>query len=220
MKTLTRIETGKDARGNKYQTKTYQDFVEMVPASGVTSWTLTQEDGVFTLVETITEEVPDPGGGGGGAGYPEIWSLDVSTVSEPIETNLYFKNGMSAQEMAWWTRWKSGQEPAAGTPDGFPASSGNAVVQALYARFNRGEVEYLTPRIVLKLQKVYTVPPALTGVGFATDNVQGNPFNFASSVNFLFTGATSVREGGLYRVTMEWLTSRPGKWDTLLYGGT
>lgn len=220
MKTLTRIETGKDARGNKYQTSTYQDFAEMTPTSGVASWTLTQEDGVYTLIETITEEVPDPGGGGGNV-FPDIWSLDVSTVSEPIETNLYFKAGLSAQEMGWWTQWKAGKDPGSSTypNDGFPKSSSNQVVQQLLLRFNRGEIEYLTPRIVLKHQKVYSVPPTLTGVGFATNDVSGNPFTFSNEVNFLMTGATSVQEGSLYRVTREWLTSRPGKWDTLLYGG-
>lgn len=219
MKTLTRIETGKDARGNKYQTKTYQDFAEIVPTAGVTSWTLTQEDGVYTLTETITEEVPDPGGGGGGAGFPEIWSLDVSTISEPIETNPYFKNGMSLSEMSWWARWKAGMDAATGTPDGFPASSSNAVVQDLYQRFNRGETDYLTPRVIVKFQKVYSVPPLLNGVGSATADISGSPFNFPNNVNFLMTGATAVREGGTYRVTMEWLTSKPGKWDTLIYGG-
>lgn len=215
MKTLTKTETGKDARGNKYLTNVYQDFAEILPAADVTSFALTQEDGVWTLTETFTEQVPDPGGGGGGQGFPDIWSLDVSTVSEPIETNTYFRDGMSASEMANWNKWKQGREDATD-----PSTSTNPVVQALYARFNRGEVEYLTPRIVLKFQKVYTVPPSLTGVGFATNNVSGNPFTFSSNVNFLMTGASAVQEGGKYRVTMEWLTSRPGKWDTLLYGGT
>jgi hypothetical protein len=217
MKTLTRVETGRDARGNKYQTKVYQDFAEMTVTSGVTSYVATQEDGVYTLSETITEEVPDPGGGGG-AGFPEIWSLDVSTISEPIETNAYFRTGMSLAEMSWWARWKAGMEAAAGTPDGFPASSTNQVVQNLYQRFNRGETDYLTPRIVVKFQKVYMVPPPLTGVGRATNDIAGNPFTFSNTVNFLMTGGTALREGGTYRVTMEWLTSKPGGWDQLIYG--
>lgn len=214
MKTLTRVETGRDARGNKYQTKTYQDFIEITPTIGVTSYTLTQEDGVYTLTETITEQVPDPGGGGGGSGFPDIWSLDVSTISEPIETNPYFRNGMSLTEMANWTAWKQGREDATD-----PKTSSNQVVQALYERFNRGETDYLTPRVVVKFQKVYTVPPSLSGVGFATSNISGSPFTFPNDVNFLMTGATALREGNTYRVTMEWLTSKPGKWDTLIYGG-
>lgn len=188
----------------------------MTPSAGVTSWTQTQEDGVYTLTETITEQVPDPGGGGGTT-YPDIWSLDISTVTEPIETAYYFQNGMSLTEMGQWMAWKQGRET--GYPDGFPQNSGNQVVLDLLARFNRGETEYLTPRIVLKHQKVYSVPPALTGVGYATNTVNGNPFDFSNTVNFLATGATATQEGGNFRVTQEWLTSRPGGWDSLIYGG-
>lgn len=213
MKTLTRLEKGRDARGNSYQTSTFQDFSEMTLSAGVTSWSQTQEDGVFTLTETINEQVPDPGGGGGTT-FPDIWSLDISTVSEPIETNLYFRNGMSLTEMSNWTKWKQGRSDATD-----PATSTNSVVKNLLERFNRGETDFLTPRIVLKHQKVYQTPPALTGVGLAVNDVAGNPFNFSSSVNFLMTGATSVQEGKTFRVTMEWLTSRPGKWDSLIYGG-
>lgn len=209
---------GKDARGNKYLTNVYQDFAEMTPTTGATSYTLSQEDGVYTLSETFTEEIPDPGGGGGQT-YPEIWSLDVSTVTEPIETFLLFKNGISAQEMGYWTQWKSGKEPGGDTyPSGFPKSSVNEYVQQLLLRFNRGEIDYLTPRIVVKNQKVYQVAPSLAGVGFATNDIQGCPFTFSNQVNFLFTGATAVQEGGLVRVTREWLTSRPGKWDSYIYG--
>jgi hypothetical protein len=223
MKTLTRTETGKDARGNKYLTNVYQDFAEILPTAGVTSYTLTQEDGVYTLTETFTEEVPDPGGGGGGQTYPDIWSLDVSTITEPMESNSYFKNGMSLQQMSWWAAWKMGRDAEGGKVypiDGFPGTgpSTNAVVQALYERFNRGETDYLSPRCVLKHQKVYMVPPALNGVGFASGEPAGNPFSFPSDVNFLMTGATAVQEGGTYRVTFEWLVSKPNKWDVLIYG--
>jgi len=212
MKTLTKIETGKDARGNKYQTSVFRDFSEMEPNNNVTSWTLTREDGVYTLVETVTEQIPEPGGGA--TQYPDIWSLDISTVSEPLETNPYFRDGMSAAEMANWMKWKQGREDAVD-----PKKSSNSVVQNLYARFSRGETDYLSPRIVLKHQKVYTVPPSLVGVGRAFNDVQGNPFSFSSQVNFLLTGATALQEGGTYRVTLEWLTSKPGKWDQLVYGG-
>jgi hypothetical protein len=217
MKTLTKTETGKDARGNKYLTNVYQDFAEMIPTAGVTSYTLTQEDGVYTLTETFTEEVPDPGGGGGGQTYPDIWSLDVSTITEPLETNPYFKNGINAEIMGQWAAWKMGRDT--GYPDGFPQNSGNQALEELLTRFNRGETDYLSPRCVLKHQKVYTVPPALSGVGFASGDPSGNPFSFPSNVNFLMTGATAVQEGGTFRVTFEWLVSKPGKWDTLVYGG-
>jgi hypothetical protein len=222
MSTLIRTETGKDARGNKYLTNVYQDFASMTPDTGATSYTLTQEDGVYTLTETFTEEVPDPGGGGGGQVYPDIWSLDVSTTTEPIETNPYFKEGMTAQQMSQWAAWKAGKEPGDNTypNDGFPGTgpSTNQVVQALYERFNRGETDYLAPRCVVKHQKVYMVPPALGGVGFAVNDIAGNPFNFPNDVNFLATGATAVQEGSTFRVTLEWLVSKPNKWDVLIYG--
>lgn len=219
MSTLTRIETGRDARGNKYQTNTTESFEQPIPDSGASSWSLVQDDGKWTLTETYTEQVPDPGGGGGGTMYPDIWSLDISTISEPIETFLLFKNGLSAQEMGYWTQWKAGKEPGANTyPSGFPKNSSNGYVQQLLLRFNRGETDFLTPRIILKHQKVYSSPPALTGVGYAANSIDGNPFTFSNQVNFLFTGATCVQEGINFRVTREWLTSKPGGWDSYIYG--
>ena len=222
MSTLVRTETGRDSRGNKFLTNTYEDFAQMTPDAAASSWSLSQQDGVWRLEETYTEQVPDPGGGGGGTTFPDIWSLDVSTVTEPIETFILFRNYISAQTMGWWQNWKAGREPGPTTfpDDGFPAYGPSTTewTNQLLLRFNRGEVDYLTPRIVLKHQKVYSVPPSLEGVGYATNTVAGNPFNFASTVNFLFTGATSVQEGANYRVTKEWLTSRPGKWDSYIYG--
>lgn len=217
MSTLTRVETGRDARGNLYQTKVYQGFAALTPSNSATSYTLTQEDGVYTLSETFTENIPDPGGGG--ATYPDIWSLDVSTITEPIETADYFKNGMAGEAMAQWCAWKLGREPGPNTyPSGFPVSSTNPVVGEIYERFNRGETDYLSPRCVVKLQRVYSVPPNLGGTGYATGNIPGCPFSFRSDVNFLQTGATAVTEGNLFRVTLEWLVSKPGNWDELIYG--
>jgi hypothetical protein len=222
MTTLTKVETGRDARGNLYQTKVWQAFAEITPNTAATSYTLTQEDGVFTLTETFTENVPDPGGGG--SSFPDIWSLDVSTITEPLETNSYFRDGLTGQQMGWWNAWKMGRDAEGGKIypiDGFPGSgpSTSSVVQALYERFNRGETDYLSPRVVVKLQRVYTVPPNLNGTGFAMGKPAGCPFTFRSDVNFLQTGATAVTEGGLYRVTLEWLVSKPGNWDVLVYGG-
>ena len=218
MSTLVRTELTRDQRGNKTQTNVYESFATMTPDTGASSWSLTQADGVFTLTETYTEQVPDPGGGGGGGTtYPDIWSLDVSTISEPIETNPYFKTNMTQLEMSQWTAWKQGRDT--GYPNGFPQNSTNDVVQQLLLRFNRGETDYLTPRQVLKHQKVYSVAPSLNGVGFATGAPAGNPFSFRTDVNFLLTGATAVQEGGNFRVTFEWLTSSPGNWDSYIYGG-
>lgn len=215
MSTLVRTETGRDARGNKYLTNVFESFETMIPDSGASSWSLTQSDGVFTLTETYTEQVPDPGGGGGGGvTFPDIWSLDVSTISEPLETFLLFRPPfISDENMAKWTAWKQGRE---GAPD--PRTLGSQYILRLYERFNRGETDYLTPRIVLKHQKVYAAPPSFAGVGKATNAVLGNPFTFNTNVNFLMTGATAVSEGKNYRVSMEWLTSRPGGWDSYIYG--
>lgn len=211
MNTLTREEQGKDARGNKYLTKVYQDFTPITPSGSASSYSLTYEDGVYTLTETYTEEVPDPGGGGGQT-FPDIWSLDISTTTEPLESHPKFRAGMTASEMANWMAWKQGRESATD-----PKTSSNAVVQGLYERFNRGETDYLSPRIVLKLQKVYQVPPDLTGVGYKYNTINGNPFNFSTEVNFLAIGATAVTEGSRFRVTLEWLTSKPGGWDSYVY---
>lgn len=213
MSTLTRTETGKDARGNKYLTNTYESFTALTPTTGVSSYTLTQEDGRYTLVETFTEQVPDPGGGGGGETFPTIWSLDVTTGTEPIETNPTFRDGMSAGEMADWTKWKQGRQDA---PD--PATSSNSVVRELYTRYNRGETDYLAPRATLKLQKVYATVPSLAGVGYAQGTPAGCPFTFANGCNWLFTGAHVVTEGSKFRVTQEWLASINGPWDSYIYG--
>jgi len=212
MSTLVRTETGRDARGNKFLTETYESFTEPTPSLSANSWSKSQSDGVWTLVETYTEEIPDPGGGGGNV-FPDIWSLDITTTSEPIETHPVFRLYMSNAEMANWTAWKQGREDATD-----PATSSNAAVQNLYLRYNRGQTDYLASRIVLKHQKVYVAPPSLAGVGYALDEITGNPFTFSNSVNFLVTGATCVQEGSNYRVTMEYLTSSFGKWDSYLYG--
>jgi hypothetical protein len=184
----------------------------MVPDTAASSWTLTQADGVFTLTETYTEQVPDPGGGGSGTTFPDIWSLDVSTITEPIETHPKFQApAISDDLMRRWTQWKIDRI-------GNPATWGNERITALYIRFNRGMTDYLSPRFVLKLQKVFSSPPADLGrVGYAFGKPTGCPFDFSTSVNFLFTGATCVQEGSNYRVTAEWLTSKPGGWDALLY---
>jgi len=184
------------------------------------SWSLTQADGLFTLTETYTEQIPDPGGGGGGGTtFPDIWSLDISTVTEPIETFILFKANISAQEMGYWAQWKAGREPGATTyPSGFPGNSSNAYLQQMLLRFNRGETDYLTPRIIIKHQKVYTSAPALGAVGYAVNSISGCPFEFSNQVNFISTGATCVSEGTNFRVTQEWLTSKPGKWDSYIYG--
>lgn len=215
MSVLTRVEVGRDSRGNKFQTNVTESFEEIVPSENASSWTLTLSDGVYTLTETFTEQVPnpDPGGGGGGTTvYPDIWSLDISTVTEPIETHPRFQSpNISDELMRRWTQWKIDRI-------GNPSTWGNSRVTDLYIRFNRGTTDYLSPRIVLKFQKVYSSPPTnLDTVGLAFDTISNNPFTFSTAVNFLFTGATCVQEGVNYRVTKEWLTSRPGKWDALLY---
>ena len=213
MSTLVRTEVGRDQRGNKYQTNVTQSFQTMTPDPQASSWSLTQDDGVFTLTETYTEQVPDPGGGGGGGTtYPEIWSLDISTVTEPIETNSrYGVTNISDALMRRWTQWKIDRV-------GNPSTWGNTYITELYVRFNRGIVDYLSPRIVLKFQKVYASPPSLVGVGRAINSIQNNPFTFSNEVNFLTTGATCVQEGSNYRVTIDWLTSARGGWDVALYG--
>lgn len=219
MSTLTRTEVGRDARGNKFQTNVTESFDAITADPNASSWTLSHADGIYTLTEIYTEAIPDPGGGGGTT-YPDIWSLDVSTVQEPIETFVLFKNNISAQEMGWWTQWKAGKDPGANTyPDnGFPRTSSNPYLIQMLIRYNRGETDFMTPRIVVKHQKVYQVPPSLGSVGYASNDIQGCPFAFSNQVNFLFTGASSVTEGANYRVTQEWLTSKPGKWDSYIYG--
>jgi hypothetical protein len=213
MSTLVRTEVGRDQRGNKFQTNVSESFTTMTPDTAASSWTLTQADGIFTLTETYTEQVPDPGGGGGGGTtFPDIWSLDLSTVTEPIETHPRFQSpAISDELMRRWTQWKIDR-------NGNPTTWGNERITALYIRFNRGTTDYLSPRIVLKLQKVFSSPPAdLARVGYAFGKPTGCPFDFSTSVNFLFTGATCMQEGSNYRVTAEWLTSKPGGWDALLY---
>lgn len=215
MSTLVRTELGRDARGNKFQTNTTESFETITPDAAASSWTLTHSDGIYTLTEVYTEQVPDPGGGGGGTTYPDIWSLDVSTISEPIETNPHFKDGMSSLEMSQWTAWKQGRDT--GYPNGFPQNSGNDVIKDLLLRFNRGETDYLTPRIIIKHQKVYATSPEFSGVGKAISFIDGCPFDFGDNVDFLITGATAMQEGNNFRVTIEWLTSKPGFWDSLIY---
>jgi hypothetical protein len=121
--------------------------------------------------------------------------------------------------MGWWTQWKSGAAFGPNTyPEGFPKNAENSKIAELLERFNRGETDYLSPRIIIKHQKVYSVPPAFSLVGKAFGTIDGCPFQFGTTNNFLFTGASITQEGSNYRVTLEYLTSKSNFWDELIYG--
>lgn len=212
MATLSKTTQSRDPRGYITTEYTWESFDgEITPNPTARQWQQSFENSKHTLVETYINTVPDPGGGGGQT-YPETWSIEVSTGSEPIEGHPNFGSNFTE---AFWTKyrlWKNGQPSPA---DWTPATAGTLGVR-LMQYINQGITSYLSPKIVIKHTYSSTSAPDLAAVGMR------NFPSFAGGltpegVDFIVTGASCVQEGPTFRISYEWLGSALGGWDQYLY---
>ena len=212
MGTLVSVSTTRDPRGFTTSEYVYEDFAEMTPDADARSWTQRLTDGKYTLTETYTDE-QTPGGGGNPPTYPDTWSVEISTGSEPIESHPQFSSYFSDAQWEKYRLWRNGApDPADWTP---ATQMGDRGAQ-LQLRISKGITTYLAPKITVKHTFTQVGKPTLAAVG------QINWPDFASGitpsgVNFILTGASVTQDGNLYRVAYEWLGSAPGGWDTFLY---
>jgi hypothetical protein len=212
--TLTKQTVSRDQRGYTVTEQTLESFSEMTPDTNARTWAQTIDDGKYTLVQTFTDEIPnpDPGGGGPPTVFPETWSCEVATSAEPIESHPRFSVFTDAQ-WAKYRLWRNGQpNPSTWTPSTQMGSLGVYLERYI----GKNITSYLAPRITIKHTYSATTKPNLGLIGrinfpdFATNMTP-------SGVNFIVTGASVVQEGPLYKISYEWLGSSLGGWDTFIY---
>jgi len=221
MGTLVKETFSKDARGFVSTEQVLEAFDgHITPDSGARSWVQSVSDGKYTLTQTFTDEIPnpDPGGGGPPQVFPDTWSIEVSTASEPIENHPIFAT-VSAAEWKQVSKWKRNPNDPTLEPPGWTPASAGPTGAKFEALFNRGNTTFLSPRIVFKHTYTATAPPSLGDVGKISFPSFASGIGPAG-VNYILTGASCVSEGANYKVSLEWLGSALGGWDPDLYYGT
>ena len=202
MATETQVEVSKDPTGLVTRTLTKQTLAGWEdPSDDARSYRVTQTDGVVTIVEEYFDTMPP------------VYSIDVSTTQEPIESHPKFAE-LTAKQRQDWGKWKqNSQDPTLNGWD--PATDPSTLFQKLYAYFNQGITAYFAPRIVVKHSTLEDSAPGAGDVGIISST--GYPGN-TGPVNFILTGLSGQQEGNKWRVTREYLGSARGSnWDSYLY---
>ena len=216
MATLVRETYSKDSRGFLSTEQVYEAFDgHIAPDGSARSWVQAVNDGKYTLTQTFTDEIPnpDPGGGGPPTVFPDTWSIEISTSSEPIENHSIF-SGVSEAEWAKVSVWK--RNPNDPALNGWTPASAGTTGAKFQSLFNRGNTTFLAPRIVIKHTFTSTTKPSLTAVGKRSFPSFASGIT-PSGVDFIVTGASLVSEGAYYKISYEWLGSGNGGWDPILY---
>jgi hypothetical protein len=227
--TLVKTEIVYNTRDNsKTTTSTYESFDGYgTEVDGKANRKFSHENGVYRYSGEDVEYFEGVGQSSGG-GTSDIYSVEISTGSEPIETHPNF-SGISSEFWKLWEIWKSdktndllktanlpsGQQPfvTKGYWDPF-AVTGSSEAQ-LVTKWSEGIREYLSPKTVSRYQ-TSGAPTNLSQVG----NIDTPAYSFGiTGRNWLFTGASSRFNvaTGTYETTYEWLASGPKQWDTELY---
>jgi len=202
MATETQIEVSKDPTGLVTRTTTKQAFAWEDPSDDARSYRVTQADGVVTIVEEFFDEE-----------MPAVYSLDVSTTQEPVESHPYFST-LTTKNKQDWSIWK--QSPNNPDLNGWtPADETGEVFSTLYALWTRGVTTYLSPRTVIKHTTLESEAPSTADVGIISNTgYEGD----TGEVNFILTGLSAQQEGIKWRVTREYLSSARGSnWEEVLY---
>jgi hypothetical protein len=215
MSTLVSWSNEQDANGNITLTEVYESLDgNITPDTAATTWKKSRNnnDGKWTLTQTFLKG--GSSGGGGSSGYfEEVWSFDVSTSEEPLESHPSVRDSTNLEA---WSKWK--QDPNDATNKAWAAnvSSRDEPIQQLYAAWKRGQTSYRAPRIVVRQTIMETAPPNMENVGkinFPSKASGHTP----SGVNFILTGASSVQAGTFWRNTYEWLGSDKNGWTSYWY---
>jgi hypothetical protein len=222
-----KIEISRDIQKIQLQTVTRQDVADFDANSGLRSWRKEHVDGVTTIIE---ESYIDSG--------TEMWSIDATTSTEPLESHWIFTQGVPDNIKTYWLAWKrNAMDPSlaqalTSSTNSYwdPAIDGikNQNFSLFYSRWKYGFDSYLSPRIVGRKAVLETNPPDASKVGLIADSV-AFPFDFPVGVTFLLTSIRGQEEGEFWRNTYEYLGSNPNTsfpnesggatrgWDTLVY---
>jgi hypothetical protein len=228
--TLVKTEIVYNTRDNsKTTTETYESFDGYgTEVDGKANRKYSHENGVYRYSGDTIEYFEGTGQTSGG-GASDIYSVEISTGSEPIETHPLFA-GISSEFWKLWEIWKSDKSndllKTANLPSGqqtnvtkgywdpFTITGGDE--QKLIAKWSAGIREYLAPKVVSRHQ-TSGAPTNLSAVG----KIDTPAYTAGvSNRNWLFTGASSRYNPSTatFETTYEWLASGPKQWDTDLYG--
>jgi hypothetical protein len=207
MATTTQVEVARDPSGLLTRTVTKQSFTWENPSADARSYRVNQVDGVVTIVEEFFD-VP----------YPVVFSVDVSTTTEPLESHRYYTPTIQAEKDNWLI-WKSNPSlfpnPALSYPEWLPYKSTDPKIFSLWKYYILGVSTYFAPRVVIKKTTIETSAPDTAQVGLIAD--PGYPGDLGP-VNCILLGLSAQQEGQNYRVTREYLASPQGTdWDAGIY---
>lgn len=147
------------------------------------------------------------------------YALDVQLAEEPIETDPYYTDTLSAAQilkakrLAENPKLNDDNEPEAPDTTGWPAKQ----VQ-LYDDLSNGLQAVRDPRVTWTESKLYSALPSLGDIG-EIDTPPGPVPTVASGRNWLLSGYSArVKAGDLFwEVNRTWDLSGRGGWDTRFY---
>jgi hypothetical protein len=201
-KTETQISISKDPSGLITKTITSQSLTWENGNDNARSYNVTQVDGVTTISEETFEATPD------------VFSLDVATTTEPVESHPYFAE-LTPKQRSDWALWK--QNPTNPILNEWnPADDTDGKMVTLFLLWQKGITTYLAPRIVVRVTSIETTDPSVSAVGRVQDPGYGGA---TGTVNFILVGLSGQQEGNTWRVSREYLASANGsQWEKVLYG--
>jgi hypothetical protein len=228
--TLVKTEIVYNTRDNsKTTTSTYESFDGYgTEVDGKANRKFSHENGVYRYSGEDVEYFEGVGQSSGG-GTSDIYSVEISTGSEPIETHPRYA-GLSDDFWRNWEIWKSDKTSDLLKTANLPSGSEIYVTKGywdpftysaetpageLVQKWKKGIREYLAPKVVSRYQTSGS-PSNLSAVGY----IEIPPYTAGiTGRNWLFTGASSRFNvaTGVFETTYEWLASGPKQWDQDLY---
>lgn len=213
-KTTTSVYESFDGYGNEVDGKANRKF--------------SHENGVYRYSGEDVEYFEGVGQSSGG-GTSDIYSIEISTGSEPLETHPRYA-GLSDDFWRNWEIWKNDKTSDLLKTANLPSGSETYVTNGywdpfklspdtpageLVQKWKKGIREYLAPKVVSRHQ-TSGAPSNLSEIG----HIATPPYTAGiTGRNWLFTGASSRYNvsTGVFETTYEWLASGPMEWDQELY---
>lgn len=194
---------------NLYYGAEHPDF----PSLCITDRSVQREPGNIAVIQATYEGITSNGDNTTLAN-PE-YNSDISTTSEPIETNAFFQD-LTAIQLRQVQQWFE-NVGANSTITDFPSDWIN-LQKVLAGKKLKGQTNYLRPGIVHSIDYVsYSRPLSLVSkIGLVQNSVTNGP-TLPSGQNWLFVSLTWKLSGNIYSVNEKYQASGPGGWDPDFY---